>query len=277
MSMCVSAIIFAVVLPVFDYAKNSIAQRIAVADSVDSLARFADYPPSKGKLGFPRCLWEKPFPPNEKFWLRDVDFSCASPWSDECGTVRAGTLISKRHIIFAKHFPLWKGCRVRFVDQQGEVCPCTVGATKALEGCDIALGLLDYEVTPSIHPAKILPEDFAKHIGDGTGLPIVTFNQREKVFLSECRGITSNSVSNVASANPSWEALGGKIVVGDSGNPAFLLVGNEPILLYCLLSGGPGHGPSVFRYRKEVQKAMDELCPGYKLETFDFEKVRCDD
>lgn len=267
------AVVFAVALPVFDMATNSLARRIDGADPAVCLSRFTDYPPSKGKLGFPRCLWEKPFPANEKFWLKDVDFSCASPWSDECGAVRAGTLISKRHIIFAKHFPLWKGCRVLFVDQVGEVCPCRVEATKGVDRSDIAIGLLDYEVTPSIHPAKILPEDFADHIGNGKGLPIVTFNQSEKAFLSECRFITSNTLSNAASTNAAWKALGGKIVVGDSGNPAFLLIGNEPILLYCLLSGGVGHGPPIHRFRREIQQAMDELCPGYKLECFDFSKA----
>ena len=271
--MILATITLVAALPVSDFATNSIARRIAGADPAVCLSRFSDYPPSRGKLGFPRCLWEKPFPANGKFWLEDVDFSCASPWNDSCGAVRAGTLISKRHIVFAKHFPLWKGCRILFVDQQGEVCPCRVEATKALEKCDIMIGLLDYEVTPDIHPAKILPDDFARHIGDGKGLPVVTFNQREQAFLSECRGITTNSILNAASTNAAWKALGGKIVTGDSGNPAFLLIGNEPILLYCLLSGGAGHGPAIHRYRREIQKAMDELCPGYKLECFDFPKA----
>ena len=258
---------------ILQFATNSIAQRIAGADPNVCLSRFDDYPPSKGKLGFPRCLFEKAFPANEKFWLKGVDFSCASPWSDESGTVRAGTLISKRHIIFAKHFPLWKGVRILFVDQEGEVCPCRIEATKTLEKCDIAIGLLDYEVTPNIRPAKILPPDFPKYIGDGKGLPIVTLTQHERAILSECRGITTNSIANVASTNANWKALGGKIVVGDSGNPAFLLIGNEPILLYCLQSGGVGHGPALHRYRREIQAAMDALCPGYKLESFDFSAV----
>lgn len=271
--MNVLAVIVAAALPVVDFATNSVSLRIESADPSVSLSRFLDYPPSKGKLGFPRCLWEKPFPANEKFWLKDVDFSCASPWSDNAGTLRAGTLISKRHIIFAKHFPLWKGCRVLFVDGAGDVCPCRVKATKALEKCDIMIGSLDYEVTPSIHPAKILPDDYAKYIGDGRGLPIVTFTQHEKALLSECHGITTNTVMNGQSTNVLWKTLGGTIVGGDSGNPAFLLIGNQPILLYCLFSGGVGHGPSVFHHRKAIQKAMDELCPGYKLETFDFSKV----
>ena len=270
--MCVSALVLAA-LPVFDFATNSIAQRIADADPAVCLSRFADYPPSKGKLGFPRCLWEKPFPANEKFWLKDVDFSCASPWSDECGTLRAGTLISKRHIIFVKHFPLWKGCRVLFVDQQGEVCPCRIEATKQVIDRDIMIGLLDYEVTPTIHPARILPDNYSDYIGDGAGLPIVTFNQSEKAFLSECRGVNMHSIANTSTTNTAWKALGGRLITGDSGNPAFLLIGNEPILLYCLRGGGAGLGPSVFHFRKAIQRTMDELCPGYKLEPFDFSKV----
>ena len=160
-----------------------------------------------------------------------------------------------------------------FVGEDGGVCPCSVEKTKTVGKTDIMVASLNAELTPNIKPAKILPEDYEKYIGDGKGLPIVTFNQREQAFLSECRGITSNGVSNAAATNAQWKALGGKIVVGDSGNPAFLLVGNEPILLYCLHTGGVGHGPSVFRYRKEIQKAMDELCPGYKLEEFDFDAL----
>ena len=271
--MGVSAIVFAAMLLVFDYATNSVALRIAGADPAVSLSRFAEYPPSKGKLGFPRCLWEKPFPANDKFWLKDVDFSCASPWTDESGSVRAGTLISRRHVIFAKHFALWKGVRILFVDGAGEVCPCRIEATKPLEKCDIMIGLLDYEVTPNIHPAKVLPEDYEKWIGDGKGLPIVTFNQREQVLLSRLNIISSNDVSNVFETDARRMMFGGKMVTGDSGNPAFLLIGNEAILLYCLYSGGAGNGPSIFHSRKEIQKAMDELCPGYRLEEFDFKAL----
>ena len=275
--MSVSAIILAAMLPVFDFATNSIAERIAGADPAVSLTRFADYPPSKGVLGFPRCLWEKPFQANEKFWLKGVDFSCVSPWNDSSGALRAGTLISKRHIIFAKHYSLWKGVRILFVGQDGEVCPCRISATKALEKTDITIGLLDYEVTPNIRPAKVLPANFADYIGEGKGLPIVTFNQREQAYLSQLNGITTkvnlSAVTNVSSTNRNWKALAGRIGPGDSGNPAFLLIGNEAIFLYCLSSGGVGNGALEFYHRDEIQKAMDELCPGYKLETFDFASV----
>lgn len=273
--MAWAGIVLAAALPVFDFATNSVAQRIVRSDPADGLSRFVNYPNCFGGRRATRSTTLRTLHSalNTNFWLKDVDFSCVSPWSDECGAVRAGTLISKRHVIFAKHFPLWKGCRMLFVDQGGEVCPCRIAATKALPHCDIMIGSLDYEVTPNIHPAKILPEDFAKYIGSGRGLPIVTFNQREQTILSEVQS-TDNGVRNAVSSNENWRAYGGRIVTGDSGNPAFLLIGNEPILLYCLYSGGKGHGPSVFHWRKEIQAAMDDLCPGYKLEAFDFSKVK---
>ena len=104
-------------------------------------------------------------------------------------------------------------------------------------------------------------------------MPIVTFNQREEAYLAQVRGITHNCLYNRSSTNVFWRSLSGKIVTGDSGNPAFMLIGNESILLYCLQSGGIGYGPSVFHSRKEIQKAMDELSPGYKLEEFDFSRL----
>ena len=271
--MSVCAIFFAVSLPVVDFATNSIAQRISGADPTICLSRFDDYPPSKGKLGFPRCLFQDPFPLNTKFWLRGVDFSCVSPWNDEGGAIRAGTAISKRHVVCAAHLPLWKGVRILFVGEDGGVCPCYVEKTKTVGKTDIMVASLNAELTPNIKPAKILPEDYEKYIGDGKGLPIVTFNQREQVFLSQANSICSNHVWHAAAKNVSWKALSGKIVGGDSGDPAFLLIGDEPILLYCLHYGGFGSGPPLHHYRKEIQKAMDDLCPGYKLEMFNFRKV----
>lgn len=270
--MSASAIIFAAALSVYDFATNSIAERVAGADPAICLSRFAEYPPSKGRLGFPRCIWEKPFPANEKFWLKDVDFSCVSPWNDSCGAQRAGTLISKRHIVFAAHFPLWKGVRILFVGNEGDICPCYVGASKIISGTDIQVAALDSEVTPNIHPAKILPEDYGKYLRTSTGLPVITFNQSEEALLME----TSLILRDRIIAWPGREDRKNfrKMVVGgDSGNPAFLLIGNEPILLYCLKTGVCGGGPAIHRYRKEIQQAMDELYPGYKLEEFDFKSL----
>jgi len=239
------------------------------------LSRFLDYPPGAGKLGFPRCLWENPFSPNPDFWLKGIDFTCASPWNDSHGSQCAGTAISKRHIIFAQHFPLAKGTRIAFVGETGEVSHYTLKAIKAVDKSDIMIGLLDYELTPDVHPARILPAGYEKWLTDGSVWPMVTFNQFEKAHLSELSWWWSSSSKSMHFTNrrcrhAAWQKFSGEMIGGDSGNPAFMLYKGNPILIYCLLSGGVGYGSPVHLYRSQVQKAMDELCPGYKLEEFDF-------
>ena len=161
-----------------------------------------------------------------------------------------------------------------FVGEDGRVCPCYVEATKEIDDTDIMIGLLNAELTPNIHPAKILPPDYEKYIGDGGGIPVVTFNQHENAFLTYMTMIfTDPKVRMLCGrepADPKQKLFRRQIIVGDSGDPAFLLIGNHPILLYCLYGGGCGSGHALHRKRYQIQTAMDELCPGYRLESFDF-------
>ena len=119
--------------------------------------------------------------------------------------------------------------------------------------------------------------DYEKWIGDGAGLPTVTLTQREKALVNDLTRISTNSFVRGMCCRKPESGLRGKfwdkLVLGDSGNPVFLLVGNEPILLFCVTLGGAGAGPAVHKFRFEIQQVMDELCPGYKLESFDFSKV----
>ena len=240
------------------------------------LSRFLEYPPGPGKLGFPRCLWENPFPRNPDFWLKNVDFSCASPWNDAHGPLRAGTAISKRHIVYAKHFPLALGTRIAFVGVNGDVSHYALRAARGVDGTDIMVGLLDYELTPDVHPAKVLPSGFEKRLVEGSKWPVVTFNRREQAYLSEITVVRADSrpahvrLVNGKASNPAWRTLGGNLVGGDSGNPAFLLYQGHPILVYCVYYGEEGRGPPIHEYLRAIQQAMDELCPGYRLEPFAF-------
>ena len=278
--MLIACVAMSASLSVFDYATNCIVERVERSDPAECLSRFSEYPPSKGRLGFPRCLFQDPFPENEKFWLNDVDFSCASPWNDAYETLRAGTLISRRHVVFAAHYPLDKGGRILFVDKEFDVCERYIGKSKTVPGTDIQIAALTEEVSSNIRPAKILPENYADYIGDGAGLPVVTFNQHEEALLTEMNPIPTNRVAaSHGSRQPrgeGWSRFRKPLISGDSGNPAFLLVGDQPILLCCLHTGGCGAGPSLLYYRREIQKAMDELCPGYELESFDFSRVTSD-
>jgi len=276
-------------LTVAEVAGQGIAARVAAHDSATGLCRFVGYPGEASKDVFTL---------NPQFWLKGVDFSCVSPWNSGGGRLRAGTAISKRHIVFANHFPLWKGVRIVFVGEDGGVCPCYVEGTRRIADTDIMIASLNAELTPNIRPAMILPPDYERHIGDGKGLPVVLFGQNETAALSELVAVPSNRLINIAGktvtplrpSKPFWTqwyvrttlptnapyaAFGECVKSGDSGNPAFLLINDNPVLL-CCISGSCGgcSGPPLHLYRSEIQKAMDELCPGYKLADFDFSSIR---
>ena len=269
MTMLSVLLAVAATLPLRDFALKSLAERLSKYAPTNSLARFVNYPngAARGK-----------FTPNPNFWLSDVDFSSVSPWNSGGGALRAGTAISKRHVIFAQHFPLWKGVRILFVGKDGGVCPCYIDKTKGIPSSDIMVASLDSELTPNIVPAKILPRNFAEHVGGCGGFPVVTFNRQEKAYLTFLNGMVKEYTGQRhglchKSDNPEWAKFREDIVVGDSGNPAFVLIGNQPILVYCLQGGGCGMGSAIHSRSREIQAAMDELCPGYKLEEFDFTAI----
>ena len=245
---------------------SNVNERLAVSDPAVALSRF---------VGYPSGAAEGKFRPNPRFWARDIDFSCASPWNSQGGTTRAGTLISKRHIVFAKHFPLAPKTRLLFVGADGGVCPVRLMEYRGIPNTDIVIGLLDVEVTPNIHPAKILPPDAEKYLGTGEGLPVGTFNQKEEMYLAELNPLPTDGPrwSHTRCHVPKdsrWLPYRGRLIGGDSGNPAFLILGNQAVLLYCATGGWSGSGPGLHNYAREIQSAMDTLCPGYTLQTFDF-------
>lgn len=264
--MSTSSALLASLLSLQQGAIDSVERRLLGADPSNALCRFVNYP--TGARSDRYVI-------NTNFWARGIDFSCVSPWNSAGGALRAGTLISKRHVIFAKHFQMKAGTRIVFVGEDGVVCPCYIEKIKSMDLQDVTVGLLNAEVTPNIHPAKILPSNFMRYIGNGRGLPIVTFNQKEKLFLTEANLLATNgtAITHItcrAPRNGRMARFREKMITGDSGNPAFLLIGNQAILLYCLRGGGTGDGPAVHIFKREIQKLMDELCPGYKLEAFDF-------
>ena len=263
------ALTVAALLPFQQISQENVERRLNGADPALCLSRFVNYPQGAARDEYAL---------NPRFWLKGIDFSCVSPWNSAGGRVRAGTAISKRHIVFAKHFPLTPGVRIVFVGEDGGVCPCSVAKTKPIDLSDLMIGSLNAELTPNIKPAKLLPDDYGQYIGNARRFPVVTFDQYERAFLSETDEVMTNATIRFAlhsrwPAKKKYEPFKANMVVGDSGNPAFMLIGDKPVLLYCLERGGGGQGPALHLYKREIQKAMDELCPGYKLETFDFSVV----
>ena len=239
--------------------------------SVDSrLSAFA-----KEKIPVYTNYWIDNFTCNTNCWAYGVDLSCASPWNSSYGHWKAGTAVSKRHFIQAAHYTTPPGVKIRFRGVDGKSVTRTVVATNQVPNCDIMVGLMDEPLPDTVHPARLLPKDFAEYIGDEVRLPGLMLDFDEHAILSEFGRLSPTPrgfADSFAPTNALRKAFFEEVVEGDSGNPKFLLAGNEPILVCCLWSYGTdkgGMGPFLTTWADEVQKAMDELCPGYPLRFFD--------
>ena len=235
------------------------------------------------------------FVPNADCWASGIDFSCASPWnSGDHGNWRAGTLISQRHFLMASHFRVPLNSYLTFREPNGNritrrfVAFVSITNSPALDemttamgwntisNIDLCVGLLDSDVPDSIHPAKILPPDFAEWMKNGRGLPVFTLDQEEKALVFDMSNLSVFSRGNgmmalsMNSKRNSRVRFSEPLVTFDSGNPTYFVFDSQAILIGCLYSGGAGGVPSCAFYHAEIQAAMDELCVGYALQFFDF-------
>ena len=133
---------------------------------------------------------------------------------------------------------------------------------------DIAVGLLESPLPTEYTPAKLLPADYASHIGTGRLIPVLHLNQHRKAFVVELPEMASlvnrnNEIYTNCGATPAREVFFWPVFGHDSGNPCFMLVSDERILLYAThvrqgALGAPG-GPHTALYAYEIQAALDTM------------------
>ena len=233
---------------------------------------------------------------NPACWAADIDLTCCSPWNSYTGggwsgTHRAGTLISPRHVLFAAHFDdLTVGTVMRFVDMQNQVVERTLMAkirhpNYAPWYPDLTVGLLDADVpTNRISFAKVLPDNYRDWLGDGARLPALGLDQEEKALICDLWKISSvETIEGVTGAyticNTPLDAARlnycETLIGGDSGNPAFLIIGGRPVLLTVWTFGPQGAGTSLVDLKQDINTIMRQLearqgsTDGYQLEAID--------
>ena len=198
------------------------------------------------------------------------------------GRYRAGTAISRRHMVSATHFKLGNGTEVYFYDTAGNIhTNVIVGGLAVMHGAvntDIYVHLLQDELPCTITPARILPRNYSSYIRTGLRLPCIFIDQDEHVNVLELASLPTDISSLSAQQVSGFQPTGGlraafyeHVVNLDSGSPRFLVLGNEVVLLNVMWSGAnsAGSGSSIELYRDDVQNAMDALCPGYLLQEVD--------
>ena len=238
---------------VLSVAARSVDDRIRGLNATNALPIFEDYQ-SNGANGL--------FVPNTNCWLYGVDHSCASPWQNAgYGHQRAGTLISPRHLLTATHFTSSIGSSYWFMGREGDVYVRQTVARKMIGGSDLCVNLLNDDLPEEVSPACILPDDFARYIGNGSGLPLVNLDQEEKAIIQEADSMdAANGFVYGREPRDSRRAqFYEPLISGDSGNPRFLLIGDRLVLLNVTYSGQGGGGSQLTRFAGEMEDAMNEL------------------
>jgi len=215
---------------------------------------------------------------NTSCWATDIDlsaFSVATDWGDCGGTgTKTANLISPRHVLFASHYVGTIGAKYLFVTQDNQVITRTlVARLLAVNGGDIAIGILDQDIPSNISYFKVLPSGWYSHFpGIATvRVPAITSDSAKNALVGDLRALysdTQTSYTIYTTSDPIRSLLFEAPVGGDSSSPAILLVDEEPVLIGSIHYIG-GSGDSIFSdtVRGQINNAMDTLSAGQGIST----------
>ena len=194
---------------------------------------------------------------NTSFFLQGTHaeaLTCTSPWNSRQAGNRAGTAITARHAVLANHYPLIAGDTLRFIASDNTVITRTVVQAARIsrngEGTDAWMILFDSDLPASITPCKLFPDGYETYLPAGAttaaaaALPLLAMDFSEN-------GIALDLITKIQNTNPTMAygaptiphrlAFYDPIIVGDSGNPIFAVIGSELWLLSTFF--GAGNGP----------------------------------
>lgn len=278
-----------------DYGSSSSESKLGVLDNhINStiLNLISNKDPSTDKVIYnTQNPYTNNFIRNTNCWLYGVgNISCASPaqMSGSLWYQRAGTLISPRHVVLAKHYTIGVGYDLKFVADDNTVITRQLESMILDPNNDIAMYLLDSDVPNSIKFAKVLPKDHPTYLSQSTTHRYsVYFDQEEKALLGintylpyhpnppgyqnvvyvQNPQYINNATPEDLSLQPWYETP----ISGDSGNPIFLIIDNELVLISTWTT--PVSGPAYCGLFDNVNNLMSQLGGGYQLTPIDLEAV----
>lgn len=262
--VAVGGVTRSVAIPYFDIGESAISDDATItwlegtagenaAQGIDSrIASFTSETAANGKLIFSsQNHAASSYTRNTSSWVAGLDLTCASPWNSYDANRRAGTLVTPRHVLGAVHYPLPVGTVVRFVTMGNVVVNRTIVAAVTPPNYvpyypDLMLYVLDSDVPGTIQPCKLLPsnwEDYFVEINLGRP-PALGLDQEEKALITDWTNYVEYA-GFLAPMDSKRVLFYENVISGDSGNPAFVLVNDEPCLLTVWTYGGPGSGTFV--------------------------------
>jgi hypothetical protein len=202
---------------------------------------------------------------NQNVWTEDLDLTGIAFWNSRSNNVhRGGTLISPRHIVMAKHYPLVSGDIIRYVTNNNEVVERTVvGTLHQPDGYDITIGKLNSDVPNTVKFFKVMPNNWYDYLSifDDGKLPILSCNRLRKIFKRYQINSWNNSIDYTIHKEADDTTSG--IFSGDSGQPNFYLINGELVLLGCHQSASSYFNLSSFI--SDINTMMNTLGGGYNL------------
>jgi hypothetical protein len=211
---------------------------------------------------------------NPQCWAADLDLTCISPWNSTGGNTRAGTLISPRHVLFASHFRPAVGATIRFVTADNATVTRTITAIVTHSSqdfyTDIDIGVLDADVPSTISFAKVMPQNWPTYFpsiaASAATIPAIVLDQEEKALVADW---SSNGqwASFVFPTNAQRQVFSERIIAGDSGNPSFVIINNQLVVLTTWTT--PNAGTNLVPHKNAINTIMANLGGGYQLTEVD--------
>ncbi len=219
-------------------------------------------------------------------WGADIDMTCISPWNSGNSAFWAGTAITPRHIAMANHAYVATNSTIRFITSTGSVVTRTVTNSTRVGSTDIRIGLLDSDLPSSITPAKLLPDDYARW-WTAAGTAIAFTDQEEKLMVADITSLSSTLLTIEEPDDATRQSFYETPVSNDSGNPLFIIVNGDVVLIGCFTStstagfiggdnlasvlstitslGAYGHSPSYATFSPGIDAAQVRNPVGFSL------------
>lgn len=197
-----------------------------------------------------RDLFENyPFKPTRK--ITTPDFSGVA-FADEYSN-RPCTLITRQHVLMARHFPRDQGTKVVFYTPDNKRVERTIVRTVSpwvqpgYYQPDICVGLLDKRVPSSLAVYPIFPPEV-----DGKQYPYNEYLDNKVILLDQRRQINIYAISRISFGEKYDEIYCGDwknviddkwnsdMIARDSGHPTFALYKGQLVLMSTHLYGGRG-------------------------------------
>ena len=222
---------------------------------------------------------------NAASWVRVFNWTGVAAGINGLGGVGGGTLISRRHVLFANHVPYPdRPFDIFFANKDSRTFTYKVTNIQQVGDTDIAIGTLDRDADPSLNVYRVLPDSWAQYIIKKTEnfnsmgvidiryafvLPVLYTGQDKKVSTGD---VVSISLGIAAVNIPAFEvarAFGDGVRGGDSGNPIFAMLGDELVLLGAWYRGSTASGEVGGFPWLAAQKPAIEKIMGMKLQVAD--------